>query len=153
MFYLLATIVTKCPSPGSVSLIWTRFWSIYPIVCVALNQVLVYLPDSQLPLGKGCTQWKNYLLGYSTVHFLIFTLIFQRQLLWTLNRNTKWVRQTQHVRVWRKITYVSLCRIDPNRKLQRYTNKLLNSSRHRASRPRSRHRYTHLCSIQKNMKK
>ena len=64
---------------GPLCLLWTWFWSIYSIiieVCVALNQVLVHLPDSQLPLCKGCTNKKYSVVSYSTVSFLIFTAHF-----------------------------------------------------------------------------
>ena len=63
MFSPLATIVTKfakCPSPEALSVcfepVFGPFTRQSDISEVALIQVLVHLPDSQLPLGKGCTQ-------------------------------------------------------------------------------------------------
>ena len=63
MFSPLATIVAKfakCPSPEALSVcfepVFGPFTRQSDISEVALIQVLVHLPDSQLPLGKGCTQ-------------------------------------------------------------------------------------------------
>ena len=62
-FSPLATIVAKfakCPSPEALSVcfepVFGPFTRQSDISEVALIQVLVHLPDSQLPLGKGCTQ-------------------------------------------------------------------------------------------------
>jgi len=58
--YHLATSLQNCQMSPQRNLS-TRFWSIYPQVCLLRIRVLVQLPDSQLPLGKvykGSTQCK-----------------------------------------------------------------------------------------------